>query len=127
MALIVFLSTMSLTYDLHFCGDTLVDVALFSEADSCGMKMEAKVNFPDHCSVTKKGCCTDKKVFVEGQSELKQSLDHLTFQQQFFIASYAYSYVKIFKVLRDKLIPSKNYSPPNVIKDILLIYEVFLI
>ena len=38
MAFVVLVSTMSFTYDLHFCGDILVDVALFAKADSCGME-----------------------------------------------------------------------------------------
>ena len=127
MALIVLFSTVSLTYDLHFCGDILVDVALFAKADSCGMDKVSEVKSSDNCSIQKKGCCSDKKVIVEGQNELKQSFDYLSFEQQAFIASYIYSYLNLFQDLHDKVIPFKNYSPPNVIQDIQLLDEVFLI
>ncbi|WP_408033184.1 HYC_CC_PP family protein [Tenacibaculum xiamenense] len=127
MALVVLFSTMSFTYDLHFCGDTLVDMALFSKAKSCGMEKAVELKTADNCSVSKKGCCTDKQVFVEGQSELKQSFDNLTFEQQLFVTSYVYAYINLFEVLHNKVIPFKNYSPPNVVKDIQLLDEVFLI
>ncbi|SEB87757.1 hypothetical protein SAMN04489761_2029 [Tenacibaculum sp. MAR_2009_124] len=127
MALVVLVSTMSFTYDLHFCGETLVDVALFSNADSCGMEKVSELKTTEDCSVSKKGCCSDKKVIVEGQNELKQSFDHLSFEHQLFITSYVCSYVNQFKVLHDKVVPFKNYSPPNVIEDIQVLDEVFLI
>ncbi len=127
MAFVVLLSTMSFTYDLHFCGDILVDVALFAKADSCGMDKVSETRSSDDCSIQKKGCCSDKKVIVEGQNELKQSFDNLSFEQQAFVVSYVYSYLNLFEDLHDKVIPFKNYSPPNVIQDIQLLDEVFLI
>ena len=38
MALLVLMSTVSVTIEKHFCGDHLVDVAIFSDAEKCGME-----------------------------------------------------------------------------------------
>ncbi len=40
LAILVLFSTVSLTVEKHFCGNFLVDTALFSVADSCGMSVE---------------------------------------------------------------------------------------
>ena len=36
MAIVIVLSTMSFTFNLHFCGDTLVETTLFLKAKGCG-------------------------------------------------------------------------------------------
>ncbi|WP_417620071.1 HYC_CC_PP family protein, partial [Oceanihabitans sediminis] len=40
MAIVVLFSTMSFTIDMHFCGDTLMDTAIFQQVKTCGMDME---------------------------------------------------------------------------------------
>ena len=37
IAIIVFLSTMSFTIDMHYCGDTLVDSAIFKKIGTLGV------------------------------------------------------------------------------------------
>jgi len=79
MAFLVMLSTMSFTVDRHFCGSHLIDKAVFSKAKTCGMHMSADAE--DYC-------CTNEKVEVEGQDELKISFDSLDFHQQLFITTF---------------------------------------
>ena len=55
MAMLVMFSTVSLTVEKHYCGDTLVDVAVFEEAKKCGMESS---NMPVE-EITKKSCCKD--------------------------------------------------------------------
>ena len=45
LAIIVLLSTLSFTVDSHYCGERLVDVAVFSEVRGCGMEMENEMSF----------------------------------------------------------------------------------
>ena len=40
MAFVVLFSTMSFTVNMHYCGDTLVETAIFHKAKGCGMEME---------------------------------------------------------------------------------------
>lgn len=114
----VMLSTMSFTVDKHFCGSHLVDKAVFSKAKTCGMQMSADAE--DHC-------CTNEKVFVEGQDELKISFDSFDFHQQLFITTYTYTYLNLFESLPKQIIPFRDYSPPLLVSDIHLEDQVFLI
>ncbi|MDR5591971.1 HYC_CC_PP family protein [Christiangramia sp. SM2212] len=118
MAFMVLLSTMSFTVDKHFCGSHLVDKAVFSKAKTCGMQMSA--NDESHC-------CTNEKISVEGQDELKISFDSFDFDQQLFITTFSFTYLNLFESLPKQSIPFKDYSPPLLVSDIQLEDQVFLI
>lgn len=118
MAFLVLFSTFSFTVDKHFCGSFLVDKAIFSKAKTCGMEMETS---------TEDSCCTNEKVAVEGQDELKHQFDSLDLNQQLFLTGFAYSYIFIFEDFSKENIPFKDYSPPLLVKDIHLEDQVFLI
>lgn len=122
LALLVLFSTVSFTVEKHYCGDVLVDVAVFSEVNKCGMEMSQSTN------VKKKHCCKDEVNVVEGQDELRLNFfDDLTFNQQIFIASFTFSYLNLFESLPQQVIPHKDYSPPNLVTDIQVLDQVFLI
>ena len=72
-------------------------------------------------------CCTNEKVNVEGQDELKISFDSLDFQQQVFIATFSYTYLNLFQSLPKQIVAFQNYSPPLIVSDIQLEDQVFLI
>ena len=118
MAFLVMFSTVSFTVDKHFCGDHLVDAAVFAKAKTCGMHMDAD---------TEKQCCINKKILVEGQDELKISFDTFDFHQQLFITSYTFIYLNLFENLPRQIVPFKDYSPPLLVQDIQLVDQVFLI
>jgi hypothetical protein len=120
MALLVLFSTMSFTVDKHFCGEVLVDQAIFSEAKTCGMHSDAATTAED-------GCCDEEKIFVEGQKELKISFDDLDLEHQVFIASFTLSYAALFEGEAQAEIPFFNYTPPLLVYEIHLLDEAFLI
>ena len=125
LALLVFFSTVSFTIEKHFCGENLIDVALFTKAKTCGMEME---NTSIDSSVKKKPCCKDQVDVVQGQDELKfSSFENLDFDQQVFLTTFAYSYINLFEGLPKQIIPHKDYSPPNLVADIQLLNDTFLI
>lgn len=125
MALVVVLSTLSFTVDKHFCGGLLMDLAVFSEAKSCVMGTH------DHSemgsSVEKDHCCSNEKVLVEGQDELKNSILFLDLEQQVFIGTFAFSYVSLFNYMPRQVPAYTFYSPPLLIHSIYLRDQVFLI
>lgn len=124
MAVLVLFSTVSFTVEKHFCGDVLIDAAVFSEAQKC--KMEAFEIAQS--KITKKHCCKDELEVVKGQDKLKRSqFEDITFEQQMFVVSYIYSYINSLEELPKLIIPHKQYSPPNLIYDIQVLDEVFLI
>lgn len=118
MALLVLFSTFSFTVDKHYCGKDLIDKAVFSEAKTCGMEMTA--NEVDHC-------CSNEKVSIEGQKELKNSFISFSFHQQFFISTFTFAYLELFETLPKQVIPFNNYAPPILASDIQLEDQVFLI
>ncbi len=126
LALVVLFSTMSFTIDMHYCGDILVDTALFSKAKVCGMEMQ-QTAFKKDCSITKKNCCDEKQIVVEGQDELKLSVDSITFKQQLFVTTFIQSYINLFEGLEVNDNLFKNYTTPLVVKDIQKLDETYLI
>ena len=124
MALAVLFSTLSFTVEKHFCGDSLIDVAIFSKVENCGMKMnQAPMN-----SIEKKHCCKDEVEIVKGQDKLKKtSFEDLNFDQQLFLSGFIESYINLFEGLPQQIIPHKDYSPPNLVSNIQVLDQVFII
>lgn len=125
MAFVVLFSTMSFTISEHYCGDLLVDSALFSKAESCGMEMETASADSD-CNSIKKDCCSDLVKQIEGQSNLKIDFNSLTIPQIEFVAIFTYSYLNLFEGTNNE-VSFIDYSPPLVDKDISVLYQVFRI
>ena len=65
MALLVLVSTLSLTIEKHYCADSLVDVAIFTEAKSCCAASKAPVS-----KSKEDGCCKNEVDLIKGQDEL---------------------------------------------------------
>ena len=126
MAFVVLFSTMSFTIDMHYCGDTLIDTSVFSKARTCGTDMQ-KTEATSDCSPTKKKCCTDEQITIEGQDELKISFDKLTLDQQVFIASFISTYINLFEGLNENVSSYEEYKPPLVVRQLYKIDETYLI
>ncbi len=120
LAFLVLFSTLSFTVEKHYCGDVLIDVAIFTDSDKCGMETMEMLQ--------KKSCCKDEVDVVKGQDELKfSSFEDLSFENQQFISSFILVYVNLFEGLSQQIIPHKDYSPPNLVTDIQVLDQVFLI
>ena len=125
MAFVVLFSTMSFTVNMHYCGDTLVETAMFHKAKGCGMEMQKTST--EGCAITKKNCCKDEQLIVDGQDELQLQVDKISFEQQVFIASFVYTYINLFDGLDNNVSPFEEYEPPLVIRQIFKIDETYLI
>ena len=125
MAFVVLFSTMSFTVDMHYCGGTLMDTAIFQKAETCGMDMEKSLS--EGCSVTKKSCCSDEQLIVDGQNELQLAVNKISFEQQVFIASFVYSYSNLFEVVYKNVSSFEEYEIPLVVKQIFKLDETYLI
>ena len=125
MAFVVLFSTMSFTLDMHYCGDTLVETAVFHKAKGCGMEMQSPSN--QGCAITKKNCCSDEQLVVEGQDELQLQVDKISFEQQVFIASFVFTYINLFEGIDNNVTSYEEYKPPLVIRQLYKIDETYLI
>lgn len=126
IALVVLFSTMSFTITKHYCGDTLVDTSIFDKASTCGMETQFTSASSD-CSILKIDCCNDEQIVVDGQDELRLSVDKISFEQQVFIASFVYTYNNLFEGLDNNVSSYQDYEPPLVIKQIYKFDETYLI
>ncbi len=126
MAIVVLISTMSFTMHFHYCGETLVNTSYFSEAETCGMKMPTSVNTSIDCSVIKKNCCSDEELVIEGQDELKISLE-VQLEQQLFVAVFLTSYIQYFESSEEEATAYQDYLPPPLVKKLYQFDEEYLI
>ena len=125
MACVVLFSTMSFTVNMHYCGDTLVETAIFQAAEGCGMEVE--IPSTEGCSIAKINCCDDKQLVIEGQEELQLQFDNITFEQQVFIASFVYTYINLFEGIDNNVSSYEEYRPPLDIRQIYKLDETYLI
>lgn len=121
LAVIVLFSTFSFTVEKHFCGDRLVDIAVFSDVKGCGMEVAKTLE-------KKKSCCKDEVEIIKGQDDLKlDRFDKLSIEKQLFITSFVITYAALFESLPKHIVPHRDYSPPNLVADIQLLDQVFII
>ncbi|WP_299129783.1 hypothetical protein [uncultured Winogradskyella sp.] len=125
LSLLVLVSTLSLTIEKHFCGDTLIDVAIFSESEKCGMQMsENKIKK----ELTSKSCCKDEVDVIKGLDKLTvKTFDDLEDLQKQVLFVFTQTYINLFESLPKAVIPNKDYSPPLLVKDIQVLDETYLI
>lgn len=124
MALLLLLSTVSWKVEKHYCMGRLMDVALFTDVETCGMDMSMT---EETLGETKNSCCDDEVVFVDGQDQLKITLNDLDVEHQSFLIALTYTYLSILQDLKERPVPHEDYPPPILVKDIQLLDEVFLI
>lgn len=126
LALLVLLSTFSLTIEKHFCGDFLVDISYFGSTQGCADE-EGDDSCDDPKTIAKKKCCTDQVHEIEGQDDLStHSIKKITLKEQFALA-FTISYYNLFVNIEKQVVPHKHYSPPNLVADIQVLHEVFII
>ncbi len=124
LALIVLSSTMSFTIEKHFCGDKLIDVALFSELNKCNMDSSSI----DLEGFVKKMCCKDEVNIVTGQDELlMHDFDDLSMdiQTALFEVTQSINHLVSVELLSKKSF--NDYSPPKLIVNRLIVNQNFLI
>ena len=126
LAFLVMASTMSFTINEHYCGGSLVDTSLFLKADTCMME-DMEMSNSDNTSILKDTCCNDITTIIDGQDEVHQNGKQVTFQQQFFITSFLYTYSALFSNKESSVESYKKYIPPILVKDIQVLDEAFLI
>jgi hypothetical protein len=126
MAFFMLVSTVSWTVEKHFCLGSLVDIAFFHEAETCGMDMglvEESI-FAKNNSNT---CCIDETILVEGQDNLSISFDDLSVGHQHFLVALTSYYINLFQPTGQHFVPHADYPPPILVKDIHILDQVFLI
>jgi hypothetical protein len=126
MAFVVLFSTMSFTIHKHYCGETLMDTAIFKQLKKCEMEQSVS-NVPLGCSVTKKDCCTDKQQTISGQNELQLTFDKVSLDQHIFVAVFLHTYRTLLEVSEEATPSLRIYPPPLIVKQLYKLDETYLI
>jgi len=124
MALVVLVSTLSFSVQQHFCGDNLVDTAIFTEIEKCCS--DSKVS--ELSKQEKKSCCEDKQEIVEGIDVLKLDISNENSAEsefQLLPILNVYKDLDVFSVSHET--DSFCYSPPDLILNLTVYHQVFLI
>jgi hypothetical protein len=125
MALVVLFSTMSFTIDMHFCGNTIVDTAIFQKARSCGMQIQNPSS--KACAFTKNNCCRNKQLVKEAQEEIRAFATEISFEQHIFITSFIHSEKSLYQGIDKALSFHLFYKPPPFIRQLYKIDETYII
>ena len=124
MAFLVLFSTLSMTVDSRYCGETLVDRAVFSEVDKCcvgDLQLEQE-------NITKIKCCHDVVDIIQGNERISTTnFEDLKSFPQPFLGTFVYSYGFYFEGLTSQIIPIPHYKTPPLIFDIQALDCQFLI
>jgi len=72
-------------------------------------------------------CCHDTNQFIQGSSTTIQDGIHLTQLQNIFLSAFTLSYLKISLKEVKTSNQFKNYVPPLILKEITILFQVFII
>jgi hypothetical protein len=116
---------MSFAIDEHYCGNNLMDVSYFGDADNCGSE-EVTMN-SSSSSVKQNNCCKDETTLLESSIFNKEkfiNLQHIDAEVLFFKAN---SYLGTYKDIAIEIEYYTNFSPPDIAQDIQVLHQAFLI
>ncbi len=125
MVWVVLFSTLSFTVDKHYCGDVLIDIALFKKAKDCGMSMSMSTS--SSSDMPEMECCHNEQIVIKGQDELKHSFEKINLEQQQFVVAFCDSYSYLFDISEPQEILFDGYPPPDIVTNLHILHEQFLI
>ncbi|WP_339652619.1 hypothetical protein [uncultured Maribacter sp.] len=124
----VLFATTSFNVDMHYCCDKLVDVAVFGKATSCGQIIQKPEEPTKKCSIGyTDDCCSNESFIHQGDNNLKTVSFELNAENFVFLHTFFYTYINHFEGLESKVVHFLPYDPPFIEKDVLVLYETFLI
>ena len=129
LAILVFVSSSYVVIDSHFCCGNVVDSSILGRADICKMDMISCKLENTSTSRLKGNCCYNTKYYKSAEL-FKQNKTIVVDTQQFNFTPHFY----LLTTTNDLFIESevninyyKDYKPPLITKDILVLVQRFLI
>jgi len=130
MALLMFVTSVGFSLDMHYCNGELKSVSLFGEAKSCH---DTSQTCPFHKEMEKdRDCCENKQLVfqadIDKDLESNASLLPVTISQELtqFIVVFTTAFLDFLPEDKQKIV-STNYSNPAIHRDIYVLLETFLL
>ncbi|AMC10960.1 hypothetical protein Lupro_06730 [Lutibacter profundi] len=127
LAIIVLFSSSFVIIDEHFCGDELQDFSILGKADTCSMAMSTcefknKLNL-----ISEDNCCSNVQKIKAGSIFANSPLSGINFQQFIATPNINLNLYSLYLNLTKNTLHFKDYSPPLIVKNILVFIECFRI
>lgn len=122
LSLVILLSSLNFSLSAHYCGQTIVDVALFGEAEACPMTAEM------NCDTDEKPCCSNRNIIIEGEDYLasksfkKQEVEKV----ELLLAKLQFP-IELLLEEQEANFFLEHYTPPLIEQDITLAVQSFLL
>ena len=126
LSLMVILSSLMIVVDEHYCGDTLIDISFFGEANSCGMEKKEMAN-SKNLEIKQSDCCKDQQSFVQVSVFNKEKDLNKQYYEIDFTSINSPLGVDIFQFLPSEKDDYKDFSPPEIHQNFQILYQTFLI
>jgi len=121
-------STFIIVVDAHHCSGKIVDISFFGQADVCKMDMISCETENTSTSKILGSCCYNSNSIVYAKDFKKTDLTNVDFTQFNFIPSFnLVSTSDLFIELEISNVYYKEYEPPLITRDILILVQSFLI
>jgi len=127
LSVLMLISSSGLVYAQHFCGDyeILTEITLGEKNLSCGMAMKDSACGDEHAE--DHDCCDNEYTKVNTDDEFTKTSFSLEFEDA-FLSAFIVSFV--FNTTTDEVVLEafyKYYYPPQLVEDLALLHENFLI
>ena len=130
LSLMVVISSMTISFSAHYCGEILKDFAFFTEAEDCPMEQKMHLDCRFNAQATEDNCCDQQEGQIDGVNlETTLAEKHIDFDQAqlsfilAYVATYAHSYASEVIIAADY----KTIHSPLIEKDIPVFIQSFLI
>lgn len=129
MAILVLFSTVSFTVEKHFCGKSLVGHSVFSSVEKCDSERHScgVEGMMGHMGMEKDSCCSDQTEQILGQDELNFSSVSFEIIPLAFIIPMSFMLVDLLPESSPEVISYPHYEPPQLVYDLQIMCQVFLI
>jgi hypothetical protein len=128
LAILVLLSSSFVVIDTHLCCGNIVDSSIFGKADMCKMDMVSCKLENNSTSKLKGSCCYNIKEYKSSELFKKNNPIIVDTQQFNFIPTlYLQTTTNLFIESEINKLYYKNYKPPLITRDLLVLVQCFLI
>ena len=125
LSFIVLFSSMSFAIDEHYCGNNLMDVSYFGDADNCGSE-EVTMN-SSSSTVKQNNCCKNETTLLESSIFNKDKFINLQHVDVEILLFKTNSYLVNFNYTATEIEYYSDFSPPDIAQDIQVLHQTFLI